>query len=366
MLNKPFLSIQELLEKTETQRREIRDAMDSAGHYHPDDASLFDGQKAEDRHLITDALRNIPLKEFLGRGTTLGDYLVAGKVYDDLIMYSQVTDKIDAISAHVLNGWEGANLDVIVADKEGYIGQRGASGAIMGTTTVSGGKGGTMVKCALSPILLTINARITSDLIDDAIQGKQGDLLEFHIRNAAMVMGEMATEQAIDVLVAPPDCIGTVNTGTTTSSGITKWTDTDGSIEDGIRKLGDCGWWANTILITGEAWAHSVVSTITAGWTGTIAPAKQNPFDAVIGYLNVIFSRYRTLGTVTTAAPPVWTLCKTMVFDQKNALLTGRKRWMQIENYSDPVRDLAGAVVTSRQDTVSLFKDAIYVLTEKA
>ena len=58
------------------------------------------------------------------------------------------------------------------------------------------------------------------------------------------------------------------------------------------------------------------------------------------------------------------TACKTIVFDRNNALFTGRKTWMRIENYSDPVRDLAGAVIRCRQDSVSLQNDCVYVLTE--
>jgi hypothetical protein len=52
------------------------------------------------------------------------------------------------------------------------------------------------------------------------------------------------------------------------------------------------------------------------------------------------------------------------MFDKAYALLTGRKRWMRIENYSNPVRDLKGAVVTFRQDSVSIYNDSIGVITE--
>jgi len=44
--------------------------------------------------------------------------------------------------------------------------------------------------------------------------------------------------------------------------------------------------------------------------------------------------------------------------------LTGRKRWLRIDNYAHPIDDLAGAVVSARQDSVTLHDDAIYVLTE--
>jgi hypothetical protein len=37
---------------------------------------------------------------------------------------------------------------------------------------------------------------------------------------------------------------------------------------------------------------------------------------------------------------------------------------MQLENYVDPVRDIAGAVVSCRQDSVSLYKDSICYMKE--
>ena len=58
------------------------------------------------------------------------------------------------------------------------------------------------------------------------------------------------------------------------------------------------------------------------------------------------------------------TNCISIIFDRRAALLTGRKRWLRMENYADPVRDLGGVVVSCRQDSVTLYDDAIYVLTE--
>jgi len=68
---------------------------------------------------------------------------------------------------------------------------------------------------------------------------------------------------------------------------------------------------------------------------------------------------------LATDAEGVFTDCVTLIFDRDNALVTGRKRWMMVNNYADPVRDLAGCTITARQDSVTLYDDAIYVLTEK-
>jgi len=58
------------------------------------------------------------------------------------------------------------------------------------------------------------------------------------------------------------------------------------------------------------------------------------------------------------------TSCETLVFDKDYALLSGRKRWLRIENYSDPIRDLVGATVTARQDSVTIYNDACANITE--
>ena len=52
------------------------------------------------------------------------------------------------------------------------------------------------------------------------------------------------------------------------------------------------------------------------------------------------------------------------VIDKDYALLSGRKRWLRIENYSDPVRDLVGATVTMRQDSVTVYNDSICRIRE--
>ena len=53
------------------------------------------------------------------------------------------------------------------------------------------------------------------------------------------------------------------------------------------------------------------------------------------------------------------------LLNKANAMLTGRKRWLQIENYSDPIRDLKGAVISGRQDQISVIDAASCEITEK-
>jgi len=87
-------------------------------------------------------------------------------------------------------------------------------------------------------------------------------------------------------------------------------------------------------------------------------------YNLKLSNIDVLLSTDDGLHASTDLAGAAFTNCITVLFSRANALLTGRKRWMQINNYSDPVRDLTGAVVSFRQDSVSLYDDSIYVLTE--
>jgi hypothetical protein len=129
-----------------------------------------------------------------------------------------------------------------------------------------------------------------------------------------------------------------------------------------IRKIGDDNHVPDTLLITNEAWGHSVsMQAVPVGWqSGPVTPG----FDSRLGPIDVKFNNSMLMHASTDAEGAAFTDCKTIVFDRKNALVSGRKRWMQIENYADPVNDISGAVVSARVDSVTAFKDAIYVLTE--
>jgi hypothetical protein len=55
---------------------------------------------------------------------------------------------------------------------------------------------------------------------------------------------------------------------------------------------------------------------------------------------------------------------QTIVFNRQNALLTARKRWLQVENIFDAPTDIENIVVSFRQDSTTLYKDAQALVTE--
>jgi len=176
-------------------------------------------------------------------------------------------------------------------------------------------------------------------------------------------MGYRSTEMVLPVLKTGSDGDGTHNSGTSGDADETKFTQgTTTDIVTAVRKIGDDEFVANTLLTTSEAWGHSIsVHALPTGWSSMPPVAG---FDYKLGILDVLICNSPQLHASTDAFEAAFTNCVSVIFDRRNALLTGRKRWLQVENYSDPVHDLAGAVITGRQDSVSIYDDSIYVLTE--
>lgn len=169
-------------------------------------------------------------------------------------------------------------------------------------------------------------------------------------------MGEEATSMAITVLGTATDGWGTVNSGSSGDAGETKWM---GGGTMGITEAadanGDDNWLSDTIVTSNEPWAHSLSETLPVGSTYM---AVKPGFTHCINNMDVLLHPYAA--DLTNGA----TKLETIVYSRGNGLLTGRKRWLQVENYSNPMADLGGAVITARQDSVTLYDDAICVIAE--
>jgi hypothetical protein len=343
-----MLNLQEIVEKTKPNVKRIKECLD-AGSWHPSEASIYDGLNLADRHDIKETMDSLSLSEFLQltyktTGDAAGAYwLVASKVYDTLINYSKISDKIPYISAYVATAWKGADLVVDIAND--YQGNRFVSGALHPTETVTTKKATcTMVSFGVSP-------HIGSDLIEDA----QFDMVEWHVRQAAVRIGEMATSQVLPILATASDGWNTVG-AVTADTGETKWNGSAGKdIHEATATTLGQGFVADTLITTADPWHHSLYSTLEAG--AGFMPRKDG-FSHCIDDLDIIL--HPTVADLTGAGSKY----QTVVFDRKNALLTARKRWMQLENYSDPVRGLAGVTITCRQDAVTLYNNAITVMLE--
>ena len=311
------------------------------------------------RKEVMESIRAIPLREFLAKSGTSGiagaAYLVPDKIYQ--VMYDSAVDadicpdiSIAMIPADQI---PGSTLKVDIAVDESYKPKKFSSGGAMPVETIK------TVQATLDfSVSWGINFQITNDLIEDS----QFDVIEMHLRNAGREMGEFASNEALTVLKTGTDGDGTVNSGTTGDADETKFLGgTTADVMAAIRGVLADGFVPDTMVVTHEAMMHSIIKTGGAQYAEVTLMDQfvKEGWPTKLAGMNVIYSNVDTLTN-----NKAMTDCVTIVFDKDYALLTGRKRWLRIEKYSDPIRDLVGATVTARQDSVTIYNDSIYVLTE--
>ncbi len=378
--------LQDLVRKTEKQRKLVEKQMDRSGNkggFHPDLGSIYMGQTPADYVKIRESISKIPLsrflsaampelglrpkeapmvREFLAKAGTTGidgaAYLVPDKIYDVYYTASAYTDIVPLCSP-IVTDIPGNSMKVDIENFTTYPGDMYTAHYI--------GSGGEAPAAAMSTTLATITLKqfniapmITNELIEDS----QFDVIEMHLRRAGEEMGRFATQIFLADLITCGDGAGTQNSMT--------------SGDTGIIDLDDLG----------EAWAENAydgyLSDVYITHPGGVKDITMD--DSVSKYASDYHSRMATdpppvQGTVmgmtivcVMGMPAVYqgtgklyisSKWHAFVLNKQNAMLTGRKRWLKIENYSDPLRDLTGAVVSARQDQVSVIKAASCEITEK-
>jgi len=372
-----MLSIKEMVDKTTEQRKTVEDVLDR-GYYDWNEASLLRGQGGEDRQQIMETMRTIKLadlvkrsgddapylnrgriKEFLASSGTSGIagayYLIPEKVYQVMFDSAVQADVCADISIAMIppDQIPGQAMRVAIAKDDSYAVKKMSSGGKMSTETIE------TVKSDFDfTTIMYINFMIANDLIEDA----QFDVIEMHLRNAGREMGEQASVEALTILSTAPDGDGTLNSGTTNTANITKWTgDTTIDIEAAILLNLVDGFLSDTIAVSHSAMLDDIYSTVPnygQPWMGSILGSREGGggWPTQIMGMNIVYSDCSVLSISGANV--------TCVFAKDYGILTGRKRWLRIEKYSDPIRDLVGATITSRQDSVSVYKDAICTITE--
>jgi hypothetical protein len=300
---------------------------------------------------------NPHLKEFLASSGTSGIggayYLIPVKLWDQMQNEAVEADITGAISKQVLGpeSIPGTTMKVDIAVDGEYIFNESSSGAIAPTETIST----TQATLDFSTIY-TINFRIGNDLLEDC----QFDLISMHVSEAGRQAGEKASTLAATILYTAPDGDGTVNAVTSGQAYSTWIAGGTTGVEDAIAENLADGFAPDTMLVTHKAMLYKIVgSGGAAGNAGDALTASwlMNGWPQKIGCLNMVYSDISYLNAAAA---------KAVVFAKEFALLTGRKRWLRVENYSEPVKDLTGAVISFRQDSISLYKDAICTYTESS
>jgi HK97 family phage major capsid protein len=362
-----MISIQEMVNKTETTAKQVKEQLEH-GFFDYQHTNLWGtgyDQDPRDRvkpavvKEVWDTVKNAPLREFLAKSGTTGiagaAYLIPTKIYQVMYDSSVEADVVADISMAVVPAEQigGTTMNVDIAVDESYLPKKYSSGGAMPTETIQ-----TTQATLDFSTPWGINFKITNDLIEDA----QFDVIEMHLRNAGREMGEYASNEALTVLKTATDGDGTVNTGTTGDANETKWLGaTTFDIVDALNANFTDGYVSDTCVLTHGAALHSVFST--SGLVGNDSALwnsyMMGGWPTQMGGMNIVYSDVNTLTNSKVGDNLI-----TIVFDKDYALLSGRKRWLRIENYSDPIRDMVGATITARQDSVSVYNDSICVMTE--
>jgi hypothetical protein len=353
-----MFSIQEVMSKTAEQRKEIMHCLESVSNeagWHPEDANIYKGLPTTDQLQIKETLDRLSLAEILmiGQTTPHADYLVATKLYDTLIYASKKYDLCPLISAAMVEPWQGGNLTVTIAKDGTYAPKKFVGGGKLKEIQPS------FTQNTLKPEGYGIPILGGEDLIED----EQFGIVQWNVMQAAKAVGKRATDIALKTLKTGTGGDGTVNSHAA-GSGTTVWAGSAGSdVVSAVLGVAEDEFNANTLVATGSAWGDAL-----GNYSGTVAwhPLEPLPgYNLKVGTLDVLLSNSPDLhdsGDIWPGA--AFTKNVTLVFDRDNALMTGRKRWMEIKNYSDPVNDIGGAVVSFRQANICLYNDSIFVLTE--
>jgi len=355
-----MLSIQECVNKTEKQRQKVEDFMDSKGYFDPQECNIYEGLKRSIQRELSETLRKLSLKELLvspgGLSTgTFGasgvHYLVPTWLSQKLYAASAIEDIVPIISADVFEP-RGGDVTVPVGMLRAHVVGEGEipTHAYIGT--------GATIKLQK----IVVPSICTNEMIED----NQFGLVEWHIQQSGEAMGRVASNNALEVLKTATDGYGTY-TAVAGGAGTTGFA----NFVSAVQAVSEWEMNPNTMVITTQAWTDTVqMAEFAGGAAGDFGLAYMTMKQPAVGFdlnfygCDTAFCNLRTLHAATDAVGAAFTKCVTIVFDRNVALVTARKNWLRVENYSDPVKDLAGAVISGRQDSITAVDCAIAVITE--
>jgi len=353
-----MLSIQEMVQKTKEQRKAIEEVMDTLGAFHPEEespdhqiASILAHPKASVRKELRESLRTIPLREFLTSGVAGADYLIPDKIYQVMFEAAYITDIVPLCSTIV--DCPGSTLKVDIAVDDQYKPHYYGPGGAIPTETIE------TTQATITPKTFGINPQITNDLIEDS----QFDIIEMHLRQGARAMGEFATQIWLQDLIDAPDGDGTQNAVTTATADKTYLAD----LAAAWAANAEDGFISDTIILAPEPLtdilSDATVSQYSDQFHTRAVTDPPNQWGQFMG-MNIVLVVGMNKSYTGDGALYISNKWHSFVLNKANATLTVRKRWLKIENYSDPIRDLVGATITARQDQITVYKDASCEITE--
>jgi hypothetical protein len=351
-----MFSLQECVSKTENQLKTIEEYMDNHGFFDPYECNLFSGLKRSTQREIMETFRTASLKEILTSTQdstgTLGaqgvNYLVPTYVSMKLYQAMSAVDIAPAVSADVPTNQTGDKI-YINAIVNALAGKSGYGGFSTSGLKINGAEA--KMERYISPIA------ITNDMQEDC----QYNLMQACITGAGAAMARQSNDKICAVLKRTT---GTTGYGTKTTESAGADTTTPANVatcasEVAAGEIGAGMFRPNLIVTSHEVWNDALITT--AGHPEIQLP--RNPmFDAWYGGYDVVLVNSTQMGSAVASnrIPNAVSI----ILEKELGIVTARNNWLRIENYSDPVKDLAGAVVSGRMGVGELVDSAIGVLTE--
>jgi hypothetical protein len=353
---KQMFSIQECVSKTETQLKNIREYMDSRGYFDPYECNLFVGVKRSVQREIMETFKTASLKEILDStqystgalGAQGMHYLVPTYVSMKLYQAMSAVDIAPAVSADVPQNQTGDKIYInaivnALAGRSGY-----------GGFSTSGLK---INNAEAKMERYTCPIAISNDMVED----NSYNIMQSCIDGAGRAMAKQSNDKICSVLKRTA---GTTGYGTKTTEAAGADTTTPANVatcaaEVAAGEIG-CGMFRPNLIVTShEVWNDALITT--AGHPEVMHP-RTPMYDAWYGGYDVVLVNSSQMGgaVASNRLPDAVTI----ILEKELGIVTARNNWLRIENYSDPVKDLAGAVVSGRMGVGELVDSAIGVLTE--
>lgn len=373
------MNLKEILDVTKDNRKEIENLMDRTHPYfHPEEASIYSGLKPAHKTEIYETLQKIPLRtlceklgltEYLGHsgslttgstGTAGAHYLLPDKIYAELFENARCAD-ITPIVSNIVDT-PGSTLKIDVETDGTFIPHFFASGGEIPDETVETAQG------TITPRAFGINIGITNEMVEDSLF----DQIETHVRIAGKAMGEFSTKMCLFPIMEDERgstttfCVeGTYNdvsSGGATTFDITDLLEAEGAnATDGFDTthciIPPHG--PQTLLVGAAGYPHDwdMLKNVNL---------SQNPITNLCG-IDIVRVKHITTSDTSSATSYTAGLYATswhaLAVNKTYGIQTVRKRWLKIENYSDPIKDLIGAVVSARQGHLVAYADACAVIS---
>ena len=362
-----MLNLQEITQNDQikTNLKNTEYFMERNSYFDPCECSIYEGLKRSTQRELSETLKHVNLamllsyarkgsiKEYVTSTTattgTLGaggiNYLVPTYLTQKLYVATTSQDIAPAVSADVITDQPGdtLNLNAIVR----ALGVKGSIGSTAGATVR-----GSQVKMER----FTSPAIATNEMIED----NDYSLIETLTKAAGIAMVKQSNDQILAVLKR---VTGTLGFGTKTEEAAGADTTTPANVaacaqEVAAGAVGIGIYHPNVLVCPPEVWFDAL--TTTTGHPDS-HPPRNSQYYAWYSGLDVVQINSLQLGTV---ASNKLTNAVSILLEKECGIVTARKNWLRIENYSDPVKDLAGAFVSGRQSCGELVNAAIGVLTE--